>query len=188
MYRDSLIEKLKESLGAVLPIVGIVLFLAVTIAPIPNSILLSFLFGGVLLMVREFTIGGKRVRMRASALIPRLYRHYFGRDMMRDMRQLQKAYRLVQEARKGGEDQEAQEQAALSVMDLQIFEDVAWIMLLHGAERVDGQMVSGEMPVGDSPEEWLDSLDGVFDVYQVLPVITELWGANQQTTSVPAKK
>ena len=51
MYRDSLIEKLKESLGAVLPIVGIVLFLAVTIAPIPNSILLSFLFGSVLLVV-----------------------------------------------------------------------------------------------------------------------------------------
>ena len=51
MYRKKLAEKLKEALAAVLPIVGIVLFLAVTIAPIPNSILLSFLFGGTLLVV-----------------------------------------------------------------------------------------------------------------------------------------
>ena len=61
MYRDSLTEKLKESLGAVLPIVGIVLFLAVTVAPVPNSILLSFLFGGVLLVVGMmfFTLGAE---------------------------------------------------------------------------------------------------------------------------------
>ena len=51
MYKDRLTEKLKESLSAVLPIVGLVLLLAITIAPIPNSILLSFLFGGVLLVV-----------------------------------------------------------------------------------------------------------------------------------------
>ena len=61
LYRDSLSEKLKESLGAVLPIVGIVLFLAVTIAPIPNSILLSFLFGGVLLVagMTFFSLGAE---------------------------------------------------------------------------------------------------------------------------------
>ena len=51
MYRARLSEKLKESLGAVLPIVAIVLLLAVSVAPIPNSILLSFLFGGALLVV-----------------------------------------------------------------------------------------------------------------------------------------
>ena len=51
MYRARLSEKLKESLSAVLPIVGIVLLLSVSVAPIPNSILLSFLFGGVLLVV-----------------------------------------------------------------------------------------------------------------------------------------
>ena len=51
MYRDSLLEKLKEALSAVMPIVGIVLLLAITVAPIPNSILVAFLFGGVLLIV-----------------------------------------------------------------------------------------------------------------------------------------
>ena len=51
MYRDRLLEKLREALNAVLPIVGIVLLLAVTVAPIPNSILVAYLFGGVLLIV-----------------------------------------------------------------------------------------------------------------------------------------
>ena len=51
MYRDRLIEKFRESLSAVVPIILIVLLLSVTIAPIPNSILLSFLFGGALLIV-----------------------------------------------------------------------------------------------------------------------------------------
>ena len=61
MYRNSLYEKLIESLGAVLPIVGIVLLLAVTIAPIPNSILLSYLFGGVLLVagMTFFSLGAE---------------------------------------------------------------------------------------------------------------------------------
>ena len=51
MYRTKLREKLHEALAAVLPIVAIVLLLAVTVAPIPNSILLSFLFGGALLVI-----------------------------------------------------------------------------------------------------------------------------------------
>ena len=51
MYRTKLREKLHEALAAVLPIVAIVLLLAITVAPIPNSILLSFLFGGALLVI-----------------------------------------------------------------------------------------------------------------------------------------
>ncbi|MCD7733607.1 MAG: DUF1538 domain-containing protein [Clostridiales bacterium] len=44
-------EKLKESLNAVLPIVGIVVVLSFTIAPISSSTLLSFLLGAVLLII-----------------------------------------------------------------------------------------------------------------------------------------
>lgn len=42
-------------------------------------------------MVRTITVSGKETTLRASALIPRLYRFQFGRDMIADMRQLQKA-------------------------------------------------------------------------------------------------
>ena len=44
-------EKLTESLNAVLPIIGIVLVLCFSIAPISPSILLCFLMGSVLLII-----------------------------------------------------------------------------------------------------------------------------------------
>ena len=48
--RKKLKEKLKEALQAVLPIIGLVLLLSFTIAPISPSILLCFLIGGILLI------------------------------------------------------------------------------------------------------------------------------------------
>ena len=42
LYQKNLLEKLKESLGAVLPIIGIMLVLCFSIAPIPNSVLMTF--------------------------------------------------------------------------------------------------------------------------------------------------
>lgn len=65
-YRTRLTEKLKEALTAVLPIIGIVLLLSFTIAPIPSSILLLFIFGAVLLVIGMmfFTLGGRRDYLR----------------------------------------------------------------------------------------------------------------------------
>lgn len=60
-YQLNLLEKLKESLSAVLPIIGIVLLLCFTIAPIPPSILMTFIIGAVLLIVGMmfFTLGAE---------------------------------------------------------------------------------------------------------------------------------
>ncbi|MBS5481014.1 MAG: DUF1538 domain-containing protein [Clostridiales bacterium] len=54
-------EKLKEALKAVLPIIGIVLVLCFSIAPISPSILLCFLMGGVLIILGMmfFTLGAE---------------------------------------------------------------------------------------------------------------------------------
>ena len=49
--QTNLLEKLNEALKAVLPIMGIVLLLSFTIAPLPSGILLLFLFGGILLIL-----------------------------------------------------------------------------------------------------------------------------------------
>lgn len=117
-------------------------------------------------MERKVTIDGKEMRMRASALIPRLYRYKFGRDIVADMKNLRDGYLKAQN---DGE--------ALSAMNLEVFENVAWLMLRHAGEEIP-----------DSPDEWLDSIDGVFSVYEVLPVILELWGENYRTTAVPKKK
>lgn len=143
-------------------------------------------------MDRTVTIDGKTVTLRASALVPRLYRHLIGRDIIRDMATLRKAYDAALAAQEAGADEEGQNVAAMTAMDLEIFENIAWVMLKHGAEFKDTEfgrvLMNGDVVVGRSPDEWLDQLDGVFSVYDVLPVILELWDANQRTTSTPAKK
>ena len=44
-------EKISESLSSVLPVTGIVLLLLVTFVPVSAAMLLSFIFGAVLLIV-----------------------------------------------------------------------------------------------------------------------------------------
>ena len=59
--KTKLKEKFYEALAAVLPIIGIVLLLCFTIAPISPSILLCFLMGALMLMVGMmfFTLGAE---------------------------------------------------------------------------------------------------------------------------------
>jgi len=61
LWNPKLQEKLKEALVAVLPIVGIVLVLSFTIAPVSPSVLLSFLLGAMLVIVGMmfFTLGAE---------------------------------------------------------------------------------------------------------------------------------
>lgn len=127
-------------------------------------------------MERTIMLDGKEVRMRASALIPRLYRFKFGRDMVQDMNALIKAFRRVQNLPKDATEDERQD-AQLSALDLTVFENVSWLFIRHAGEDIP-----------DNPDDWLDSIDGVFSIYEIMPTIMELWNANQQTTSVPAKK
>lgn len=127
-------------------------------------------------MERAVNIGGKEMRMRASALIPRLYRFKFGRDAISDMMSLKKAFDKAA-ALPAGATEEEREAAQFSVLDLTIFENMAWIMLKHAGEDV-----------GESPEEWLDSIEGVFSIYEFLPDIMDLWALNQATTSTSRKK
>ena len=61
LYRSRLQAKLDEALQAVLPIIVIVLLLTLSIAPMTSSVLLAFLFGGVLLVIGMmfFTLGAE---------------------------------------------------------------------------------------------------------------------------------
>ncbi len=60
-YQIKLIEKRNEALKAVIPIIGIVLLLSFTIAPVPPGILLLFLFAALLLIIGMmfFTLGAE---------------------------------------------------------------------------------------------------------------------------------
>lgn len=127
-------------------------------------------------MEKTIYVGGKEIRMRASALIPRLYRYKFRRDMISDMRQLQKHFNKAVNLQEDASEEEKLD-AQLSALDLTIFENVAWLMVKNAG---------GDIP--DDPDEWLDTIEGVFSVYEVLPQILDMWEANLATTSVPVKK
>lgn len=125
-------------------------------------------------MEKTILIDNKDVKLRASALVPRLYRYRFNRDMICDMRQLQKAFRKATSLPDDATEEEIQD-AQLSVLDLTIFENVAYVMAKHA-----------DKTVAESLEEWLDGFE-MFSIYEVLPHILELWGLSQQTTSVAKK-
>ena len=61
ILKDKLMEKFREALSAVLPIVTLVLLLSVSVAPIPSGVLLSFLLGTVMLIVGMmfFSVGAE---------------------------------------------------------------------------------------------------------------------------------
>ena len=127
-------------------------------------------------MERTVMIDGKSVRMRASALIPRLYRFKFRRDMVADMNRLRRAYEKAVKLPENATDEE-REDAQLSILDLTIFENVAYIMIKHAGEDIP-----------DTPDEWLEGISGIFSIYEIMPVILELWEGNKATTSIPKKK
>lgn len=127
---------------------------------------------------KEVTICGRTVVLGASALLPKIYRINFGKDMVADMNRLRKSFSAAQNLPDNATEEE-REAASLDVIDLTIFERTAWAMAYHADKGKN---------VPHDPDEWLESFDGVFSIYEVFPVILELWGLNQQTTSVPVKK
>lgn len=113
---------------------------------------------------RVIEIDGKKVPFKSSAIIPRLYRAKFKRDIFKDLTKLEKAYN-----KKAKSDEE------LQIEDLEIFENVAYIMAYHADSTVPKTI-----------DEWLDQFE-MFSIYQVLPEILELWGENMMA-QVEAKK
>jgi hypothetical protein len=127
-------------------------------------------------MDRTIKIDGKDVKFRATALTPRLYRGFFLRDMVRDMNKLRKAYNKAASLGDKATDEE-REEAQLSAMDLEIFENAAYIMARHATPD----------NIAPSPDEWLDGFN-MFSIYEILPQLLELWALNEAQTSKPKKK
>ena len=73
--------------------------------------------------------------------------------------------------------EEEKQEAQLSVLDLEIFENAAWIMAWQYDKKA----------AGEDPGTWLDGFE-TFSIYEVFPVILELWALNQKTTAEPKKK
>ena len=97
-------------------------------------------------------VDGKDVKFRSSATVPRLYRIKFGRDIFKDLAKLEKAYK--------GKEEDGEE---LQIDDLEIFENVAYVMAFHADHTIPGTI-----------DEWLDQFE-MFSIYEVLPEILKLW-------------
>lgn len=126
-------------------------------------------------MEKIVTIDGRDIGFKATARTPRIYRHRIGRDMVADMNKLRKAYNKAAKLPKKATEEEIQD-AQLSEIDLEIFENVAWVM----AKQYDDSIENG-------PDEWLDTFN-TFSIYEILPNILQLWAINTATTSKPKKK
>lgn len=116
-------------------------------------------------MERTVKIDGKEMRMVANAKVPRTYRKTFNRDMLLDMESLIKGY-----------NDKVVNGTNIPPQILTIFENIAWVFLKEGGEQV-----------GANPDEWLDTIDGMFSIYEVLPQIVELWSESNKTTSTPSR-
>jgi hypothetical protein len=126
-------------------------------------------------MDRTISIDGKDVKFRATARTPRLYRMLIGRDMICDMNQLRKSYNKVVSIEETATEEEKQD-AQFSMMDLEIFENAAYIMARHA-----------DPSINESVDAWLDEFN-MFSIYRVLPELLKLWAMNEAQTSTPKKK
>lgn len=116
-------------------------------------------------LTKTIKIDGKDVIFRASAAIPRIYRLKFGRDIFKDLMELEKSMK-----------KKYKDKSNLDIGSLELFENIAYVMAKHGDESVP-----------DSPEEWLDNFS-TFSIYQILPQLIDLWGLNIKSEEVPKKK
>ena len=116
------------------------------------------------MLQKTVKVGDKEVTFRSSATIPRLYRLKFKRDIFKDLSKLEKSYKSQDDGSK-----------QLEIEDLEIFENVAYIMAYHADNTIP-----------DTIDEWLDQFE-MFSIYEVLPEILELWGSNLFTDAAAKK-
>lgn len=116
------------------------------------------------MLKKTVTIGEKEVTFKSSAAIPRMYRIKFKRDIFKDLTKLEKSYK-----------DNGNEGEGFEIDDLEIFENVAYIMALHADPSIPNTI-----------DEWLDQFE-MFSIYQVLPEILELWGSNLFTDATARK-
>ena len=116
------------------------------------------------MLTKTVKVGDQEVTFKSSAAIPRMYRIKFKRDIFKDLTKLEKSYKEKDDGTK-----------ELEIEDLEIFENVAYIMALHADPSTPASI-----------DAWLDQFE-MFSIYEVLPEILELWGTNLMT-EVESKK
>lgn len=113
-------------------------------------------------MKRTLTFEGKTADFACNALMPRLYRYHFGKDVMVELQRFSEAYKKDPGS-----------------VNYEVLENLAWLMLKIG---------SGDEVAKETPEDWLAELESPSTVYELAPELMEIWASSQKTTATPKKK
>lgn len=113
------------------------------------------------MLEKTIKLGNENVKFCSSAAIPRLYRLKFKRDIFRDLSKLENTFNA--------------KDGTFEIDDLEIFENVAYIMAYHADKNIP-----------DNIDDWLDRFE-MFSIYEILPEILELWGTNMETEIISKK-
>ena len=103
-------------------------------------------------MRKVIEIDGKQCKFKSSAAIPRMYRLKFNRDIFVDLA------KLDAEVKKADKHK-----SSIPISSLEVFENVAYLMHKHGDSSQPQDI-----------NEWLEQFE-MFDIYEVLPQIMEMW-------------
>lgn len=112
-------------------------------------------------MEKIINVNGKDVPFKATASTTRRYRQMTGRDLFADISALAQA---------------SESPAGFTAVNLQAFEDIAYIM---------AKQANPDVP--DTPDEWMDQFD-IFSIYEIMPQIVELWGLSATPIEKSKKK
>lgn len=111
-------------------------------------------------MEKLINIGDRDILFKATASTTRKYREKFNRDLFMDIQEMQ----------------DNLEKGALSVVNLECFENIAYIMAKQADDTIPNE-----------PDEWLDQFE-MLSIYEVLPQLIKLWKSNTKTLNEPKKK
>ena len=129
-------------------------------------------------MIKVVNIEGVERKMASSAILVRQYRAHFGKDLIAEMtkatrERLKAENRSLESLKEEGMDLDE----LVDDLDLTVYENLGWLMLRNAGEEV-----------GNSPEEWLETLENPLTIYHLVKDITDLWTSNLKTTAIPKKK
>lgn len=141
---------------------------------------------------------GTTIGIRANSLTPIFYHEATGRDLFKDIADLQtkilshiKSEELaeLEKMKPGdfvGKDEKTKKKTqkamdAFGAMDVMVFAGVAYTMAnqyatSHGEE------------IAPTWRDWLDEIPGVFSIYNLITPVFELWAKVNETTSISKKK
>lgn len=134
-------------------------------------------------MVKTVMAGNQECVLKSSAAVPRMYRLMFNRDLFRDLAAVGKEME-AQQRREEAAKEEAKKRgikkpmiaSEIPVRALETFENIAFVMAKHADPKQPANI-----------EDWLAQFE-MFDIYEIMPQIMEMWQLETEQIDQAKKK